>query len=53
MKFPQELVDEATEYLMKKTGQKPNKKLTGQFLKQLAELGKLFKENSQLMGKES
>lgn len=53
MEFSEELIEEITKYLTKKTGRKPNDKLKIQFLQQLATLGKLFKENSQVIGNDS
>lgn len=53
MEFSERLVKEVELYLTKKMGSKPNKRLTEQFLRRLAKLGKLFKENTHVMGKES
>ena len=46
MKFPKELIDEAAQYLTKKTGKKPDKELTEEFLRDIAKLGKLFADNA-------
>lgn len=53
MKFTEDLVKEATEYLVKKTGQKPDKGITEEFLRSIAKLGELFAENADKILKES
>lgn len=53
VKFSKKLVDEATEYLTKKTGEKPDKGLTEEFLMTVAQLGELLLKNARKILKES
>lgn len=53
MKFSEELVNEAEQYLAKKTGEKPDKGVTEQFLRAVAALGELFAKNADAITKES
>ncbi|KKS05076.1 MAG: hypothetical protein UU56_C0001G0043 [Candidatus Curtissbacteria bacterium GW2011_GWA2_41_24] len=53
MKFSEELVNEAEQYLTKKTGEKPDKGLTEEFLMAIAELGKLLANYADGIQKES
>lgn len=53
MKFSEELVNEAEQYLAKKTGEKPDKGVTEEFLRTVAALGELFAKNANKILKES
>lgn len=53
MKFSDELLNEAEDYLQKKTGEKPDKGVTEEFLRSLAKLGELFTKNADAITKES
>lgn len=53
MEFSKELLTEAEQYLTKKTGEKPGKGLTEEFLRAVAELGKLLVNNADQIQKES
>lgn len=53
MKFSNELIDEAMQYLEKKTGERPDKGITEEFLRSIAKLGKLFAKNADAITKES
>lgn len=53
MKFSEELVEEVEKYLVKKTGEKPDKELTEEFLRTMAELGKLLANNAEEILKET
>ena len=53
MKFSKELVDKAELYLNKKTGKKSDKGNVQEFLRSIAELGKLLANNAEEIRKES
>lgn len=53
MNFSRGLIDEATEYITKKTGEKPDKGLTEEFLMTIAKLGELLVKNARKILKES
>lgn len=53
MKFSDQLVDDAKHYLEKKTGEKPDKGVTEEFLRSIAKLGELFAKNADAITKES
>lgn len=50
--FSDELVNEAQAYLEKKTGTKPSKELTNEFLRNMASLGDLFLKNAKAILKQ-
>lgn len=52
MEFSKGLLLEAEQYLTKKTGEKPDKGLSEEFLMALAELGKLLANNADEIQKE-
>lgn len=53
MKFSEGLIDKTEQYLAKKTGEKPDKGATEEFLRAIAELGKLLQNNVKKIQKES
>ena len=52
MKFSKALTQEAMEYLTEKTGKKPDKGVTEEFLRAVAALGELFTKNGDAITKE-
>ena len=53
MKISEDLFNDVEQYLEKKTGEKPDKRLTEDVATALSEMGKLFINNAELLNNDS